>query len=356
MKTISQALLLGALCCSLASCWSPEKFTATLNVDKGRNYQFTYDGTMAFIPALGEIKERGHLAPNDEAEMKKGEQELLREPGFKSVEYLGAGRFKVHYEESGAVQNGRKIFVDLIEFRVGPDGLTSILGAEIGDEGRRQLSSIDLALDGQLKITSDLAVVRHNAASTPHLGGMIGSYQWHISLDQKSRPEIVLRPAGPVPAQTAAMPASPFVVKDARPFEGCQYGAWTAGSSANLYEKVNGPLLNRQIQKGERVLARTGEIHATPRKATVTHVYKSDEEQGIHVGSIVYFLYPLGEGAAKVWHEGRTKDGSMDLTLQFDSPDTGSRSWDWWVEVRLEDGTIGWLKNPVGFEGMDRFG
>lgn len=354
MKTIRRTLSLITLCCSLASCWSPEKFTAALNVDKARNYQFTYDGTLAFVPALGEIKERGRLALKDEAEMKKGERELLKEPGFKTVEYLGAGRFKVHYEESGAVREGRKIFLDLIEFRIGPDGRVSILGAEIGDEGRRQLSSIDLALDGQLKITSDLDVVRHNATSTPHLGGLIGSYQWRISLDQKSRPEIVLR--DPVPAQSQAMPSSPFVVKDARPFEGCQYGAWTARSSTALYEKVNGPLLKRQIQKGERILARTGEIHATPRRATVTHVYQSDEEQGIHVGSIVYFLYPLGEGAAKVWHEGRTKDGSMDLTLQFDSPDTASRSWDWWVEVRMEDGTVGWLKNPAGFDGMDRFG
>lgn len=356
MKTIPQALLLGALCCCLASCWSPEKFTAALNVDKEQNFQFTYDGTLAFVPALGEIKNRGRLTQKDEAEMKKGEQELLKESGFKTVEYIGSGRFKVHYEESGAVQDGKKIFFDLIEFHTKPDGHISILGAEIGDEGRQQLSSIGLDLDGQLKITSDLDMVSHNATSTPLLGGLIGSYQWHISLDQKTRPEIVLQPAVFGPAKAQTMPASPFVVQDAHPFEGCQYGAWTARETASLYDKIGGTILTRLIQKGEHVLALTGEVHAIPQRATVTGVYKSDEEQGIHIGSIVYFLYPLGEGAAKVWHEGKSKSGSMDLTLKFDSAETENQSWDWWVKVRLEDGTIGWLKNPRSFNGMDRFG
>jgi len=185
---------------------------------------------------------------------------------------------------------------------------------------------------------------------------MIGSYQWHISLDQKTRPAILLQPAGSGSAKAQTIPASPFVVKDARPFEGCQYGAWTARDPATLYEAINGTILNRRIQKNERITALTGEVHATPRRATVSSVDKSDKDQGIHVGDVVYFLHPLGEGAAKVWHEGKAKDGSIDLTLKFDSVDPGKQTWDWWVKVRLEDGTIGWLKNPRSFDGMDRFG
>jgi len=155
--------------------------------------------------------------------------------------------------------------------------------------------------------------------------------------------------------QSPVTPVSPFVVQGACPFEGCQYGTWTARAPVRLHAKVNGALLKRQIQKGERVMTLSGEVHAIPRKGTVTKVYKSDEEQGIHIGSIVYFLYPLGEGAAKVWHEGKAKDGSMDMALQFESADTVSKTWVWWVKVRMRDGTIGWLKNPSGFEGMDRF-
>jgi len=134
-----------------------------------------------------------------------------------------------------------------------------------------------------------------------------------------------------------------------------QYGTWTARAPVSLYTKVNGALMKRQIQKGDRIIALSGEVHAIPRKGTVTKVYESDEKQGVHIGSIVYFLYPLGEGAAKVWHEGKSKNGSMDLTIQFESADTGIKTWVWWVEVRMRDGVIGWLKNPSGFEGMDRF-
>lgn len=195
MKTHLKTLTLIALCCCLTSCFVPETFTATLNVDKAQNYKFVYDGTIAFGPALGQIKQRGSLLPADEAKLKEGAVELGRkEPGFKTIEYAGAGRYKVHYEDSGAVQAGKKIFLNMVEFRVGPDGRIWILGADIDDKGRQQLSAVDLKLDGQLKITSDLNVVQNNASSTPSLGGLIASYQWHITLDQKDRPTIVLKP------------------------------------------------------------------------------------------------------------------------------------------------------------------
>lgn len=169
---------------------------------------------------------------------------------------------------------------------------------------------------------------------------------------------LVVSCAGEAPAPAAATPPSPVIVAGACPFEGCQYGEWVAVAATPMYSAVNGTLLPANIQAGERVQALSGEIHAVPRKATVTRVYRSDEDQGIHVGSVVYFVHPLGEGAARIWHEGRTKDGSLDLALQFEgeTPTTRNRSWVWWVNVRRADGTMGWLKNPEGFRGMDRLG
>jgi len=182
------------LCCCLASCFIPEKFTATLNIDKAKNYKFTYDGTIVYAPALDGIKEHGSLSPDDEAQLKQEAIELGRkEPRFKAVEYIGAGRYKVHYEEAGAIEANKKIFLDMVEFQVSSDGQICILGANIGDEDRQKLSGA-LKLEGQLNVTSDLTVVQNNASSTPYFGGLIGSYQWHVTLDQKSRPTIVLKP------------------------------------------------------------------------------------------------------------------------------------------------------------------
>jgi hypothetical protein len=116
-------------------------------------------------------------------------------------------------------------------------------------------------------------------------------------------------------------------------------------------------VLTGGIGRGQAVTAASGEVWATPRKATVTKVYKTDTEQGINVGSVVYVLYPLGEGAVAVWHEGKVKEGSLDLNFHYDQP-LEPLHWTWWVRVGLPDGTAGWVKNPHQhpLQGMDRFG
>ncbi|MDO8680537.1 MAG: hypothetical protein Q7R30_18630 [Acidobacteriota bacterium] len=182
------------LCCfCLTSCWAPEEFTATLNVDQNKNFQFTYDGTVAFGLALAQIEGRGPLSPADEAEMKKGEADLRRTSGFAKADYIGRGRFRVQYREAGPIHSGKKAFLDLVEFRVDPGGLIRILGPEIPAEGRQQLRALALKLNGIIKVTTDLTVVEQNATSLPWFGGLIGSYQWQVTLDRTERPAILLQ-------------------------------------------------------------------------------------------------------------------------------------------------------------------
>jgi hypothetical protein len=113
-----------------------------------------------------------------------------------------------------------------------------------------------------------------------------------------------------------------------------------------------------QLAKGDAVAAVSAEVRATPRRAVVTSVDGTDQQQGITVGSVVYVLYPLGEGALAVWHEGKVKDGSVDLGLRFDTPiESKPLEWTWWVRVTLPDGDRVWFKNPQGqLDGMDAFG
>lgn len=106
---------------------------------------------------------------------------------------------------------------------------------------------------------------------------------------------------------------------------------------------------------GESVTALSAQVIATPQKGVVEKVYKTDEDQGLEVGSVVYALYPIGEGAVAVWHEGKVKRGSLDLTLRYDEPLAARPlEWTWRVQVRLADGRTGWIKNPQRqFDGMD---
>lgn len=194
MKTILKYSVAIAFCLILTSCWLPEAFVATLHVDKDKKYKFTFDGTIVFAPVLDVLQKKGQLSPEDEAEMKQLAEELRKLAGFQKVEYLGKGKCKVKFEESGPVQNDKKFFLDLVQFKVAPSGRIMVQGTEITAEDRKALTGSHFKLDGNLSVTTDLAVVKENAASRPSLGGRIGAYKWKINLDQAERPEIVLQP------------------------------------------------------------------------------------------------------------------------------------------------------------------
>jgi hypothetical protein len=153
----------------------------------------------------------------------------------------------------------------------------------------------------------------------------------------------------------ASSPPAVVNVKDVCPFEGCLLGKWLLLASIPVYDVPGGAVI-RHLSPGESLNAMSSEVRALPRKAVVTRTYTSDEEQGLHVGKLVYVLYPIGEGAVAVWDKGRVIHGSLDLTFRFEGiAETARLEWNWWVEVRLGDGAVVWVRNPQGkFSGMDR--
>jgi len=146
-----------------------------------------------------------------------------------------------------------------------------------------------------------------------------------------------------------------YIHKDACPFECCQFGSWIARQPVELFGAPNGKIVKRKIKKGEKFVALTGEVHSIPLPVMVTHVYETDEKQGIHVGNIVYILHGIGEGAVALLHNGKVKDGSLDLTYELLNKN-GAKfpTWVWWVKIRLNDGSEAWIKDPRGFDGMDK--
>ena len=139
------------------------------------------------------IKETGPISSKDEADFKRGEADLLK-AGATSAEYLGQGRFKIFFQQEGNIENGKKIFLDLVQFQIGDDGKITVLGTDIDAKGRKELTEVNAKIDGTLKVTTDLTVVEQNASSTPYFGGLFGAYEWHVTLDQKTRPKMVLQP------------------------------------------------------------------------------------------------------------------------------------------------------------------
>jgi hypothetical protein len=156
-----------------------------------------------------------------------------------------------------------------------------------------------------------------------------------------------------------AAPPLKTIVSAGCPFEGCQYGKWTATHTTDIYSEPDGLRIDVSLASGDTIDAATGEIHSTPRRARVVTANDDDRAEGIVAGDIIYVLYPVGQGAMALWQNGLMKVGSLDLVVEYDPPlpkDQPPLKWTWWVKIKLPDGTIAWLKNPKNFRGMDKLG
>ena len=195
--TITHALVL-VMCMLLSACSIPENFDAKVDINKDGSYTFTYDGTLTFAPALAEAKS-GSLGPREEADLRHEAEKLRREPGFKKVEYLGKGRYKVFVERSG--KPGEPLYFISREMKIvsvlqQPDGTIAVSGTRPSKKNLEDLNSVGAKIDGSLSVSlaRGLTVVRHNAQSEPSFWGLIGTYKWEIK-SPDADPLIVVRPS-----------------------------------------------------------------------------------------------------------------------------------------------------------------
>ncbi|HEX7051711.1 MAG TPA: hypothetical protein VF188_16015 [Longimicrobiales bacterium] len=177
----------------------------------------------------------------------------------------------------------------------------------------------------------------------------------------------VVASALPRPISAQALP-DVYVDEGACPFECCQYGPWWADRGAVIRSEPadTAPVIGT-VQPGDTVQALTGQVRTVP----TPFVWKQDVEgSGGHryaAGDTLYVLTYLGEGFFRVWHEGEVFVESLDF-----SPYGGTsgkrcercthgellhelRS-EWWVQVRLRDGTVGWTDATDAFLGKDACG
>lgn len=180
-------------CAGMLGCFVPEEFDATLEIDKDRNYQFSYDGTLVFGPVLSQIKENGSLSVSEEAAIAQAGGELRKQPGVVSAMYAGRGRFRIKYREAGALTPGRTLFMDLGTFEADPGGGIRISGPAFNPGDLRELTELGLKLDGTIRLKSAIPVVQHNAASTPWFGGRLGAYKWRITGAEAALPTALVR-------------------------------------------------------------------------------------------------------------------------------------------------------------------
>jgi hypothetical protein len=162
----------------------------------------------------------------------------------------------------------------------------------------------------------------------------------------------------------APKPELPKIDENACPFEGCQFGAWTATEDVQLYStwKADGKPVAK-LAKGDAVTARTGvNITFEPSEIVVTAPMPA---YGLKPGDTIFGYMNYGEGVFSAWFNGywvEQFDGSGFSSENGGCSRNCTGKWlkegriEWWVEIKTKDGLTGWTNETSKFDGKDALG
>lgn len=183
-------IVLAVLLILFQGCMIPEDFTAQILIREDGSYHFSYKGDLASVFALAAIKE-GTFTAENEADMKEDEKNLLKEPGFQSVEYKGNGRYHVSVEKTG--QPGEEYHfisrdLQIISIRQEPGNSLLIKTWEPGKQDIDQIRMLGADMKGvlEVRIPRGKAVIENNSKLKPEKNKTQMIYTWQINMESPS--------------------------------------------------------------------------------------------------------------------------------------------------------------------------
>jgi hypothetical protein len=162
--------------------------------------------------------------------------------------------------------------------------------------------------------------------------------------------------------QKAARPTLPKIDRNACPFEGCQFGTWTARHGLVIYQTQGARARAiSTVQRGEEVTALTGVVITfQPSEILVTAPIP---DYGLKPGDIILGYMYLGEGVFNAWFNGywvEQFDGSAVKWLDGSGCSRNCNAkyikpgrFEWWVKIKTKKGMVGWTKETGAFDGKD---
>jgi len=160
----------------------------------------------------------------------------------------------------------------------------------------------------------------------------------------------------------APQPPLPKIDENACPFEGCQFGTWTARQKVQLFSTwQSGRRPVTEVAEGEVLTAITG-IHITIEPSEI-QVTAPIPDYSLKPGDIVFGYMNHGEGTFSAWFNGywvEEFDGSgiedpkgSGCTHNCSAKLLKPGKTEWWVQMKTKGGLIGWTKETDKFDGKD---
>ncbi|WP_299437165.1 hypothetical protein [uncultured Rhodospira sp.] len=194
LRALTVVLLLVPL---VASCYVPDDFLAEVRINRAGEFGLTYKGTLTWAPLWRGIR-RGELTEAEIAEKVENiRRDLVRYPGFETVEHEGAGRFRVFYQTSGRVDGDESYYFLRSNARViaiisRADGLLVVRTHGISDENKEHLLAAGMDTRGKMRVVTNNDVIQHNAQNRQDGPNGFVYYDWVIRSLTDEAPRIVM--------------------------------------------------------------------------------------------------------------------------------------------------------------------
>jgi hypothetical protein len=198
-KMILGGLAMG-LVLLLAACYLPNHFKSEIRLGRTGDFGFSYYGELTWAPLWREAH-KGTLKPEELAlQINELKTDLARDKGFKQIDSLGQGVFKVAYEREGHMQASDLVtFVRrnaiVIQITAKPDGRVIVSGNSLKPSDAQTATSMGLDVQGQFRIITDGLVKEHNATSIQNFNGY-RVYIWDIQNAFSPAPRFVMQRDG----------------------------------------------------------------------------------------------------------------------------------------------------------------
>lgn len=197
MKNALKCLIVFIVTLALSGCLIPEKFTSSFTINSDGSADFKYDGTMVYAVAA-EQAAAGQLSSKNEKELEALAGEMRKDKSFRSVKYIGRARYQVVFEQH--INPGKPFYFPgpgqaIVMLLPTNDGQLELRAATIKEKDLAGLKKASINIDGTVSanIAKGLAIVKHNATSTPSLFGLFGAYSWRIKSPSDPVPYMLLK-------------------------------------------------------------------------------------------------------------------------------------------------------------------
>lgn len=187
--------VLGIVALLLTGCYLPDRFRLDMQFQTGGEYAFIYNGDLMAANFLRKIGAQ-EVDATDKKEIQVYINDLKRDSGFSSVEYLGQARYRVQYRrQSNILERPQFNFVrrngPFLKIKRLADGSVVIEGSRPKKQYRDELNRMGFDVDGLVRLWAPPgAVLDHNAQQVQPGNPML--YIWEIKSINDPLPRLVM--------------------------------------------------------------------------------------------------------------------------------------------------------------------